>query len=502
MSRNFRFAGIVFMALCMSFATQGKALSFDGSSPVIGFTDVPDIKGAVDTGTNLLTPTFEIPPSLLKTDEDAKSWRQLSEILDVMAGSYHRAMSGKEYADTIKNALVKLDPHSAVYDPTQTRMMQDATKGKFGGLGIDIGAVKKGMTSRIDNIPIENEKVISYTGLYVTEVYENKPGAIAGIQKGDIITGVVEDGKDISFEGKTPEEMIEYIRGAIDSYVILYVSREGVSEPQRLAPIQRKLIEVPSVEGAVLKESEIGTFGYVIVKIFSETTVPQLKKALAMLRHQNGDKQLAGLVLDFRKNPGGLLDATDQMLDLFLPMSRYGNTREMVTLWLEGRNGARAAFRVGGEEDIIDGKPLVALISGGSASASEIVVGALQVYGRTAAVAGTPSFGKGSVQTIIPLDTGGALRVTTEQYLVGPCKKPIQGVGVQPDILLKAEEWETKPDFKREKDLPNSLPTSTAEDKNCKYTFSASEQDKKDAYVMINALGLELAPQASLVHVH
>ena len=324
--------------------------------------------------------------------------------------------------DLINNAingmLTGLDPHSSSMSAAQFRAMQEETKGEFGGLGIE---------------------VIPEAGFFkVISAMDDTPAFKAGIKAGDIVTGL--NGK--TTQGLSPEDALDQMRGRPNSKVTLTIKREGLDHPLDIS-MRREVIHIQVVK----QRMEPGNIGYVRLTEFTEQADATLKQAVKSLRRQAGGK-LRALVLDLRNNPGGLLDQAVAVSADFVAQGPIVSTR--------GRNAEDAAWLDAKGADIIDGAPLVVLINSGSASASEIVAGALQDRHR-AVLVGTRSFGKGSVQTVIPFPGNGAVRLTTARYYT-PSGRSIQGRGITPDVLV-AETREEAPHFdpEHEADLNHVL---------------------------------------------
>jgi carboxyl-terminal processing protease len=318
----------------------------------------------------------------------------------------------------INGMLTSLDPHSGYLDARKYRDMQVQTKGEFGGLGIEVtmedGLVK--VVSPIDETPAHR----------------------AGIQAGDLISHI--DGEPVL--GMTLSEAVELMRGPVNTEIGLTLRRPGVDEPFDVS-LKRAVIQVTAVRA----RSE-GNLGYVRVSAFNEQTEKSLKEAVARLRQELGGN-MKGLVLDLRNNPGGLLEQAVAVADAFLDRGEIVSTRGRRADALQRFNARKG--------DIIDGLPMVVLINGGSASASEIVAGALQDHQR-AIVMGTRSFGKGSVQTIMPVPGHGAIRLTTARYYT-PAGTSIQATGIAPDIEVEQARVERLEQGagRRESELRNRL---------------------------------------------
>src|SRR5688572_5172775 len=330
------------------------------------------------------------------------TYRQLNLFGDVFERIRADYVEEPDDADLIESAingmLSGLDPHSSFLNAKDYQDMQVQTRGEFFGLGIEV--------------TMENEliKVIS--------PIDDTPADKAGILAGDVISQL--DGEEV--QGLTLKEAVDKMRGPANSKITLTILREGEDEPLKITVV-RDVIRVQSVKSRV--ENDIG---YIRIASFSEQTMEGLEKAVDKLEKEIG-ADLKGFVIDLRGNPGGLLDQAVLVSDAFLDRGEIVSTR--------GRHAdevQRFSARAG---DLIDGKPVIVLVNGGSASASEIVAGALQDH-RRATLVGTRSFGKGSVQTIIPIGRNGAIRLTTARYFT-PSGRSIQARGIDPDIEVLPE---------------------------------------------------------------
>ena len=325
--------------------------------------------------------------------------------------------------DLIENAingmLTGLDPHSSYLNPRNFRDMQVQTRGEFGGLGIEV-------TQEAGYI-----KVIS--------PIDETPAARAGVRPGDIITHL----NGTTTQGLTLQEAVEQMRGERGSTIRLTIRREGSERPVEVS-ITRDVIR-PQVVRFRMEGNDVG---YLRMSSFNEQTDAALRRGVQALRSQAGTN-LRGFILDMRNNPGGLLDQAVQVSDDFLEQGEIVSTRAR-----RSEDAQRWNARAG---DIAGGLPIVVLINSGSASASEIVAGALQDH-RRAIVMGTRSFGKGSVQTVMPLGPNGAIRLTTARYYT-PSGRSIQNTGIEPDIEVRATRQEAAPPVQREReaDLRRSL---------------------------------------------
>mgnify|MGYP001407127634 FL=1 len=330
----------------------------------------------------------------------SETYRQLAifgDIFERVRGQYVTPPDEKALVESaINGMLTSLDPHSSYLNPDAAKDMRVQTKGEFGGLGIEV--------------TMENELVKVITPI------DDTPAAKAGVLAGDYISEI--DGEEV--RGLTLTEAVEKMRGLVNTPIKLTILREGADKPIEIT-IVRDVIKVKAVKFRV--ENDVG---YMKITSFTEKTYDDLQKAIEQIKAQVPGDKLKGYVLDLRLNPGGLLDQAVSVSDTFLDRGEIVSTRGR-----ESRDISRFDARPG---DMIDGKPLIVLVNGGSASASEIVAGALQDH-RRATVLGSQSFGKGSVQTIIPLAENGALRLTTALYYT-PAGKSIQGKGITPDISV------------------------------------------------------------------
>lgn len=376
----------------------------------------------------LITTQFTDPLIAQETKRIKSTYENLDlfgDIFERIRSSYVEEIDEEKLIESaISGMLTSLDPHSSYMAPEDFSTMQVQTRGEFGGLGIEVtqenGFVK--VVSPIDDTPADK----------------------AGVEAGDFITRV--DGE--STLGKTLDEAVDKMRGPVGSEIIITIVREGIDEPFDISII-RDTIEIKAVKARTEGKTII-----LRVSSFTSKTYPNLKDSLEKeIKSVGGLENINGVVVDLRNNPGGLLNQAIRVSDAFLESGEIVSTR--------GR-GARDSERYNATPgDLTSGKPVVVLINGGSASASEIVAGALQDHQR-AIIVGTKSFGKGSVQTIIPLSSdGAAMRLTTARYYT-PSGRSIQSLGVSPDILveqrIRSVEDPEKQNFQRfESDLENSL---------------------------------------------
>jgi carboxyl-terminal processing protease len=329
--------------------------------------------------------------------EASRQLELLGKVLDIVRSDYvDKPDDGKLLASAINGVLSTLDPHSSYMDEKSYRDMRAETSGQFGGLGMQVN-MEDGL-------------------LKVVSPIDDTPAAKAGILSGDVITEV--DGAPI--KGLTLSQAVEKMRGAPGTEVRLEIMRKDQAAPLNLT-LTRQIIKVSSVR----QQDEGGDVGYVRLTQFNSHVSDELKQAVEALAAKIPPDQLKGYILDLRNNPGGLLDEAVRVAGAFL------TSGEIVSI--RGRDPDHIHRFTAVPGDLIDGKPLIVLINGGSASASEVVAGALQDQKR-ATIIGSRTFGKASVQTIIPLGQGnGALRLTTARYYT-PSGRSIQAQGIAPDV--------------------------------------------------------------------
>lgn len=339
---------------------------------------------------------------------DTETFKQLSlfaDVLERVRADYVEEVSDEKLIESsINGMLVSLDPHSAYMNRKSYADMQTQTRGEFGGLGLEV--------------TMENSLV------KVVSPIDGTPAANAGIQAGDFITHI--DGKLVA--ELTLQEAVEQMRGVPGSKVTLTIRRGGLSGQPFDVGITRAVIRVQSVRF----RQEGADIAYIRITTFNEQTQVGLDKAIDELNKKMGDK-LIGYIIDLRNNPGGLLEQAVSVSSTFLPEGK-----EVVST--RGRHSEDNVSYKSKGGDKANGKPIVVLINTGSASASEIVAGALQDHNR-AIILGTKSFGKGSVQTVIPVAGAGAMRLTTGLYYT-PAGRSIQKLGIEPDILVNAAKLE------------------------------------------------------------
>ena len=370
-----------------------------------------------------------------------KNLKTFNEVLDMVQKNYVEDVDSKKLLEGAINGMMKsLDPHSTYMTAEMYKDLEVETRGSFGGIGIEI-TIKKDV-------------------LTVVSPVEDTPAYNAGIKAGDHIIQI--DGK--STKDITIMEAVKKLRGPKDSKVTVTIMREDMTKPKDFV-ITRSIIKIRSVKSKIYDDH----IGYIRVSSFQERTADDLKKVLGDIKAKNG--VLEGIILDFRNNPGGLLNQAVAVADVFLKsgviVTTKGRTKNMET---------KSVAKDDGDEPMC---PIIAMVNEGTASAAEIVSGALQDNGR-ALVLGTQTFGKGSVQTVIPLEDGSALKLTTAKYYT-PSGRSIQAEGIKPDIIVKyirpSEDKEMTDDFIRERDLKGHIEPKKENDTK-KDEGAKKEQDK------------------------
>lgn len=351
--------------------------------------------------------------------------KTFAETLSIVKQNYVEEVDDKELVyGAIKGMLNSLDPHSSFLPPEAFKEMQIDTKGEFSGLGIQIGIKDKMLT--------------------VIAPIEDTPAYKAGVKSGDKIIKIDNE----STQDITLQDAVTKLRGPKGTSVTITILREGLDKAKDFT-IVRDVIQLKSVKSRIIDEK----YGYVKLTQFQQKTASDLADALDKFKKDN----LNALVLDLRNNPGGLLNSAVEVSSQFMPEGK-------LVVYIKGRTGDKQEFHTVNNSKHYD-FPMIVLVNEGSASASEIVAGALQDWGRSV-VLGTQTFGKGSVQTVIPLSDGSALRLTTARYYT-PKGRSIQTTGITPDIVVKPEikeETKTHPVI-REKDLKQHLKNDVAKDK-------------------------------------
>ena len=385
--------------------------------------------------------------NVLANKEEAKGLpldqlRNFSDIFSRIKSDYVEDVEDEVLLEhAIRGMLSGLDPHSTYLSPDEYNELRIGTSGEFGGLGIQVG-MEDGFVKVISPI-------------------DDTPAYKAGLQAGDLIIRLDEK----TVKGLTLNEAVKIMRGKPGTDIKLTVVREGEDKPLTFV-VTRDIIKVKSVKNRMLDPG----YGYIRISNFQSRTAPQLMEAINTLKEEYNDN-LKGLILDLRNNPGGVLNAAAEVSDLFIDKGKL--------VYTEGRIDNSHYEYNAKPGDILDGAPVVVLINGGSASASEIVAGALQDHKR-AVVMGSKSFGKGSVQTIQELRSGGAVKITTARYFT-PKGRSIQGAGITPDIVLAKYTVTSAEDDSmtsiKEADLSNHISNPTMSDEEIKQ----SDKDTKKA---------------------
>jgi carboxyl-terminal processing protease len=413
---------------------------------------------AVGTGLTLLA---SHPPGAVVAAAKAAAATDTYSQLNLFGDVFERIRSGyvekpddsKLVEGAINGMIASLDPHSRYMNEKAWRDMQETTSGEFGGLGMEV-MMEEGLVK-------------------VVAPMDETPAAKAGILSGDLITSI----DDVAIQGLTLEQAVAKMKGPINTKARLKVMRKGAEQPIDIA-IVREIIRIRTVR----YHSEGGDIGYIRISTFNEQTTDGLRKAITELSKQIPPEKLAGYVVDLRNNPGGLLDQAVSVSSAFLARGEVVSTR--------GRTAEETQRFTARAGDLIKGKPLVVLINGGSASASEIVAGALRDHKR-ATLIGTRSFGKGSVQTIIPLGPGnGAMALTTARYFT-PSGRSIQAQGITPDIEVLQDvpdEQKGRADTKGEASMRGHLSAEGAEQTGSQAYVPPVEKDDKALNAAYNLL--------------
>src|SRR5215210_6741854 len=349
----------------------------------------------------LVLQTGMLPGAIAASSETYRQLNIFGDVFEKVRSDYVEAPNeAKLIEGAINGMLTSLDPHSSYLSPNEFKEMQTQTRGEFGGLGIEV-TMEEGLVKVVAPI-------------------DETPAARAGILANDVISQI--DGEAV--QGLTLNQAVDKMRGPVNSSVKLTIQRKEKKEPLEVK-LTRETIRIRPVRA----RTESGDIGYLRITQFNEQTFEALRTAIEKITSEVGQDKLKGYVIDLRNNPGGLLYQAIMVSDAFLERGEIVSTR--------GRNAEETQRFNAKAGDLTKGKPLVVLINGGSASASEIVAGALQDHKR-ATVLGTRSFGKGSVQTIIPLGGNGALRLTTARYYT-PSGRSIQAKGIEPDVEILQE---------------------------------------------------------------
>lgn len=382
-------------------------------------------------------------PTFAAKTETYNQLNLFADVFERIRSQYVKDVDDEELIEAaINGMLTSLDPHSTYLNSKRYENMRVQTTGEFGGLGIEV-TMDKGV-------------------ILVVSPMDDTPAEKAGVEAGDYITKI--NGEQIN--GLTLTEAVDKMRGKVGTDIDVTIVREGESDLIEIT-ITRAIIEVKSVRHRI--EDEIG---YIRISSFTEKTTSGLRKAVDEIKEELGEN-MQGIVLDLRNNPGGLLDQAIAVSDTFLDRGEIVSTRTRNDKSIQRYNSRNG--------DSIDTKSLVVLINGGSASASEIVAGALQDHER-AVVVGTKSFGKGSVQTVMPLSTDGAMSLTTAYYFT-PSGNSIQGEGIVPDVVveqLRLDESEAVRSRRTEASLRGSLANPNASDDEAEETEESDTDESTD----------------------
>ena len=407
----------------------------------------------VATGSNVFA---EKEPVLIEPTQSLpyEELRAFTEIFGRIKNDYVEEVSDKKLLeDAIRGMLVGLDPHSAYLDDEAYKELREGTTGEFGGLGIEV-TMENGFVKIVSPI-------------------DDTPAQLAGVKAGDLVVKL--DEKPV--KGMTLGDAVKIMRGEVGTDIVLTIIRDGADAPLKIS-ITRDIIKVKSVKSRLLEKD----YGYLRISSFQSRTGESLEEAVSELQKEN-EGALKGLVLDLRNNPGGVLQASVEVSDAFLHSGKI--------VYTEGRiKNSEMVFNAE-SGDVLNGAPLVVLINAGSASASEIVAGALQDH-RRAVIMGEKSFGKGSVQTILPTSNGAAVKLTTARYFT-PSGRSIQAEGIEPDIALSRLKLESlgASNFTpiKEADLSGHLENGDKDKKEEDKTDEKSGLDLRD-YALHEALNL------------
>lgn len=402
-------------------------------------------------------PRGELLIAAAKAAASADTYSQLNLLGDVFervrTDYVEKPDDSKLVEAAISGMVTSLDPHSRYMNDKAWREMQETTHGEFGGLGIEV-TMEDGV-------------------IKVVAPMDDTPAAKAGIMSGDLITHI----NDEAVQGLTLEQAVNKMKGPVNTTTRLKIFRNGTEQPIDVS-ITREVIQVRPVR----YHTDGGDIGYIRITDFNEQTTEGLRKAITDISKQIPPEKLAGYVVDLRNNPGGLLDQAVSVSAAFMARGEVVSTR--------GRTPEETQRFTARTGDLIKGKPLVVLINGGSASASEIVAGALHDHKR-ATLIGTRSFGKGSVQTIIPLGAGkGALALTTARYFT-PSGRSIQAMGITPDIQVLQDvpdELKARSEIKGEASMRGHLSAEGAEQTGSQSYVPPNEKDDKALGAAYNLL--------------
>lgn len=408
--------------------------------------------GAVVGGS--LTLTSHVMGARSANELPLEQMRTFTDVFSRIKSDYVEEVSDEELLEyAIRGMLNGLDPHSAYLNTEEFKELRIGTTGEFGGLGIEVG--------------LENGFV------KVVSPIDDTPAARAGVLAGDLIIRL----DDTPVKGLSLNDAVKLMRGKPGSTLVLTIIREGADKPISI-DIKRDIIKVTSVRSRMLDDE----YGYLRISNFQTKTTADMLKAIKKLK---AESSLKGLVLDLRNNPGGVLSGAVGVSDAFL--------NDGMIVYTDGRETDSKLRYDATDGDVLNGAPLVVLVNGGSASASEIVAGAMQDHGR-AVVLGSKTFGKGSVQTIQDLPAGGAVKLTTSRYYT-PNGRSIQALGIEPDISTKPGSW-SRPDDESEytplteSSLRGALTNTTVEGEEEKIDTETEDNLVYDDYQLFEALNL------------
>jgi len=413
------------------------------------------IIGAVVGGS--LTLTSHVMGARSANELPLEQMRTFTDVFSRIKSDYVEEVSDEQLLEyAIRGMLNGLDPHSAYLNTEEFKELRIGTTGEFGGLGIEVG--------------MENGFV------KVVSPIDDTPAARAGVEAGDLIIRLDET----PVKGLSLNDAVKLMRGKPGSTLVLTIIREGADKPLSI-DIQRDVIKVTSVRNRLLDDG----YGYLRISNFQTKTTADMLKAIKKLKSESGSTGLKGLVLDLRNNPGGVLSGAVGVSDAFL--------NDGMIVYTDGRETDSKLRYDATRGDVLNGAPLVVLVNGGSASASEIVAGAMQDHGR-AVVLGSKTFGKGSVQTIQDLPAGGAVKLTTSRYFT-PNGRSIQALGIEPDIQTKPGSW-SRPDEDSsftplsESSLRGALSNTTVDGEGSATEAAAEDNLVYDDYQLFEALNL------------
>ena len=440
-------------ALFLSLALTLTAFSSVASEPMEGNSEgpTPDIESEspVDGQSEDLEVQLADPEKQLPLDQ----LRKFTEVFERIKRGYVEEVSDKKLLNkAIEGMLSGLDPHSAYLKPEAFSQLEESTSGEFGGLGIEVG-MEDGFVRVISPI-------------------DGTPAQEAGIQAGDLIIEI--NGTPV--KGMSLEEAVKEMRGEPGTEITLSIGRDGESSPIEVT-IERAIIEVDSVRARMLEPG----YGYIRISQFQQNTGEEFEDAYKQLVEDHG-AELEGIVLDLRNNPGGVLEAAVDVADSLIDEGRI--------VYTEGRIESSQLSFDASPGDMAENVPIVALINSGSASASEILAGALQDQ-RRAVIMGTKSFGKGSVQTVMPLGDKHGIKLTTARYYT-PDGRSIQAKGIEPDIEVRPAELRDVEAARRfsEADLPGHLENGQADDAEDGGEETSEEEAQRRDYQLRSALNL------------